>query len=76
MLSGMDLTVSMERELDGRWVAGVEELSGVWAYGVSPEEAVMRVQSLALRVLADRVEHGEATEPIDQVSFKLPHSVA
>ena len=53
-------TIEMEREEDGRWIAEVRELSGVMAYGSSSEEAMARVQALALRVLAERLEHGQS----------------
>ena len=53
------LTIKMEREEDGRWIAEVQQLSGVLAYGTSSKEAMARVQALALRVLAERLEHGE-----------------
>ncbi|HMD33166.1 MAG TPA: type II toxin-antitoxin system HicB family antitoxin, partial [Candidatus Acidoferrales bacterium] len=46
-------------ETDGRWIAEVPELSGVLAYGASREEAVTRAQALSLRVLAERLDHGE-----------------
>ena len=52
--------IELEREDDGRWIAEVPALPGVLAYGQSREEAVTRVEALALRVLADRLEHGEA----------------
>lgn len=51
--------VEVEREDDGRWLAEVIELPGVLAYGATREEALSSVEALALRVLADRVEHGE-----------------
>ena len=51
--------MEVEQEEDGRWLAEVPELPGVLAYGASPEEAKAKVAVLALRVLADRVEHGE-----------------
>ncbi len=51
--------VEVERETDGRWIAEVRELSGVLAYGASREEAVTRAQALSLRVLTERLEHGE-----------------
>ena len=54
------LSVELEREDDGRWIAEVPDLPGVLAYGATREEAVARVQALSLRVLADRIEHGEA----------------
>ena len=56
----MQLTVETECEDDGRWIAEVVDLPGVLAYGATREEAVAHAQALALRVLADRLEHGEA----------------
>jgi len=53
-------SVDVEREDDGRWIAEVPELRGVMAYGQTREEALQRVQALALRVLADRIDHGES----------------
>ncbi len=57
----MQLTLEIEQEPDGRWLAEVPQLPGVMAYGQSPEEALQRAEVLALRVIADRIEHGEAT---------------
>jgi len=56
----MKLTVEYEKEEDGRWLAEVKELPGVLTYGKDPDEAVAHVQALALRVIADRLENGEA----------------
>ncbi len=64
---GMGLTVEIEREEDGRWIAEVPQLPGVLAYGQSREEAIARAQALALRVIAERLEHGEATPGIETV---------
>ena len=55
----VQLSIEVEQEEDGRWLSEVPELPGVLAYGQSRSEAVVRVQVLALRVLADRIEHGE-----------------
>jgi predicted RNase H-like HicB family nuclease len=55
----MNLSIEIEREDDGRWIAEVREIPGALAHGESREEAIAQVQSLALRVLADRLEHGE-----------------
>lgn len=55
----VDLTIETELETDGRWIAEVAELPGTLAYGEERTEAIARVQALALRVLADRLEHGE-----------------
>lgn len=52
----MNFTIEYEQEEDGRWLAEVLELPGVLAYGQSVEEAIAKVQALALRVLADRYE--------------------
>ena len=52
--------VEIEQEGDGRWIAEVVALPGVMAYGASRAEALAKVEVLALRVLADRLEHGEA----------------
>lgn len=62
--------VETEREEDGRWLAEVVELPGALAYGGSQEEAVSRVQALALRVVAERLEHGEAGPELLSISFK------
>lgn len=53
--------VEVERETDGRWVAEVPALPGVLAYGATRQEATTKVQALALRVLAERIENGEPT---------------
>ena len=60
----MKYSIECEREEDGRWLAEVPELPGVMAYGNTAEEAQARAQVLALRVLAERLEHGEA-RPVD-----------
>jgi predicted RNase H-like HicB family nuclease len=62
--------VETEQETDGRWLAEVVELPGVLAYGTRQEEAVSRVQALALRVVAERLEHGEAGPELLSISFK------
>jgi predicted RNase H-like HicB family nuclease len=65
----MDLTIEIELEEDGRWIAEVVNLSGVLAYGQSQEDAVARVKALALRVVADQIEHGERSSGLDHVAF-------
>jgi predicted RNase H-like HicB family nuclease len=60
----MKYSIECEREDDGRWLAEVPELPGVMAYGNTAEEAQAKAQVLALRVLAERLEHGEA-RPVD-----------
>lgn len=51
--------IELEQEDDGRWIADVPDLPGVLVYGQTRDEAIARVQSLAFRVLADRLDHGE-----------------
>lgn len=65
----MLLKLELEQEADGRWIAEVPDLAGVLAYGASADEATARVQALALRVLAVRLEHGEAGPDLISVSF-------
>jgi predicted RNase H-like HicB family nuclease len=64
------LTVEFEQEDDGRWIAEIPDLPGVLAYGSTQEEAQARVQALALRVVADRLEHGEAGAGLLDISFQ------
>ncbi len=52
------LIIETEREEDGRWLAEVAALPGAMSYGKTRDEALARVQALALRVLADRLEPG------------------
>jgi predicted RNase H-like HicB family nuclease len=56
----MKLTIETEREDDGRWIAEVPELPGVLAYGQTEEAAMANAEILALRVLAEQLEAGEA----------------
>lgn len=56
----MNCTLEIEQEPDGRWLAEVPELPGVMAYGATSEEAMVKAEALALRVLAEQLEHGEA----------------
>lgn len=55
----MNFTLECEQEVDGRWLAEVVELPGALAYGVTQDEAMAKAEALALRVLAERLEHGE-----------------
>ena len=64
------LVIEIEREEDGRWLAEISDLPGVMTYGRSRAEAIARVQALALRVLAERLEHGEAAPDLLAVSFQ------
>ena len=52
--------IELEQETDGCWIAEIEELSGAMVYGNTREQAIMNIEALALCILADRLEHGEA----------------
>ncbi len=65
----MNLKIEIEREDDGRWIADVPDLRGVMTYGKSRHEAIAQVQALALRVLADRLDHAEAAPDFLSVTF-------
>jgi predicted RNase H-like HicB family nuclease len=56
----MNLAIELEQEDDGRWIAEIDELNGVLVYGETREEAIKKVKTLALRVIADRLENGES----------------
>ena len=56
----MNYTLECEQEDDGRWLAEVLELPGVLSYGATQEQAMAKAEALALRVIADQLEHGEA----------------
>ena len=67
----VDLTIETEREDDGRWIAEIVEISGAMAYGSTIEEASAKVQALALRILAERLEHGEIGPEFINLSFQV-----
>ena len=62
--------IETEQEDDGRWIAEVVEIAGAMAYGSTREQAVARAQAIALRITADRVEHGEVDPEFVHVSFQ------
>ena len=66
----MNFKIELDREADGRWLAEVPDLPGVLTYGKDRSDAIAHVQALALRVLADRLEHGEAAPDLLTVTFK------
>lgn len=65
------MKIEIEREDDGRWIAEVSDLPGVLAYGKTRDEAIAKVEALALRVIADRLDHGESIPELDEL-FALP----
>ena len=68
----MQFRVELDREEDGRWIAEVGDLPGVMRYGETRQEAIEKVKALALRVLADRLENGEAVPDLDHVFSVTP----
>jgi len=65
------MTIDVEQEEDGRWIAEVPDLAGVMAYGQTRDEAISKAKALALRVMADRLEHGEEIPELHDV-FAMP----
>ena len=64
------LKIEIEREQDGRWIGEVPQLPGVMAYGATEAEARVKTTALALRVIADRIEHGEPVPFDPSVLFR------
>jgi predicted RNase H-like HicB family nuclease len=71
----MALTIELEQEEDGRWLAEVPELPGVLVYGETRQQAINQVQILSLRALADRIEHGEPVPDVGEVFAVAPRPV-
>jgi predicted RNase H-like HicB family nuclease len=67
--AAFNLQVEFDRETDGRWIADIPALPGVTVYGKTRKQALTAVEALALRVIADRLEHGEAIPGQVKVSF-------
>jgi len=65
------MKVEIEQESDGRWIAEIPSLPGAMAYGQSRGEAVAKAEALVLRILADKLEHGEPVPQITEV-FSVP----
>ena len=61
------MKIDIEKEEDGRWIAEVSDLPGVLAYGKTREDAIAKVEALALRVIADRIDHGEAIPELEEL---------
>jgi predicted RNase H-like HicB family nuclease len=69
---GVNLTIDLDREEDGRWIAEALELPGVMCYGQSQDQAIANVERLAIEVIADRIAHGELPSSALGVSFTIP----
>ena len=65
------MKIEVDREEDGRWIAEVTDLPGVMVYGVTEQEAVSKAEALALRVIADRLDHGETVPELSDL-FAVP----
>ena len=61
------LRIEFEQEEDGRWIAEIPALPGVMTYGATQQEARAKVEALALRTLADRLEHGETVPEVGEL---------
>lgn len=68
----MNLTIELDREDDGRWIAEAVELPGVMCYGQTRDEAISNTERLAIEVIADRIAHGEMASSVLAVSFSIP----
>ena len=68
----MHVTIELEQEEDGRWIAEAMELPGVMCYGGTRDQAISNAERLAIDVIADRVAHGELPSSALGVSFKIP----
>jgi predicted RNase H-like HicB family nuclease len=66
------IEIELEQEDDGRWIAEIPALPGVMVYGGSQEEASRLVEALALRVIAERLEHSEPIPEIVEEAFLVP----
>ena len=67
----MQLTIRLLSETDGRWIADVSELPGVTVYGSTAQEATVKAKALALRVIAEEIEHGELQPDSDTLHFSV-----
>ena len=66
---GVHLSIELDREDDGRWIAEALELPGVMTYGETREDAISSTERLAIEVIADRIKHGELPLSALNVSF-------
>ncbi len=67
----MNLAIEVEQETDGRWIAEIDKLNGVLVYGDTRDDAITKVKTLALRVIADRLENGESLpQQIESLIFE------
>jgi predicted RNase H-like HicB family nuclease len=67
----MKLTIRLLQETDGRWIGDISELPGVTVYGTDAHEATIKAKALALRVIAEEIEHGEMKPDSDLLQFSI-----
>jgi predicted RNase H-like HicB family nuclease len=67
----VNLSIELDREDDGRWIAEALELPGVMSYGSTREEAIRNTETLAIEVIADRIQHGELPPSALNISFQV-----
>jgi len=65
------MRIEIDREEDGRWIAEIPDLPGVMVYGVTEQEAISKAEAMALRVIADRLDHGETVPELSDL-FAVP----
>jgi predicted RNase H-like HicB family nuclease len=70
MRDGLRFTIEIEQESDGRWIGAIPEIPGALVYGSTPTEAIASVKALALRVLAEKLEHREIPSALSEVTFE------
>ena len=68
----MKLTIELDREVDGRWIAEALEVPGVMCYGATRDEAISNTERLAIEVIADRIAHGELPSSALGIAFTFP----
>lgn len=72
IIKRVKLTIELDREEDGRWIAEALELPGVMCYGQTRDEAISNAERLVIEVIADRIAHGEMASAALAVSFSIP----
>ena len=66
----MNFSIECEEEVDGRWISEIPQLPGVLCYGKTAEEAMAKAEVLALRAMAERLEHSESRAV--EINISLP----
>jgi len=66
----MKFRIELEQEEDGRWIAEIADIPGCLAYAATRDQAISGVEALALRVIADRLEHSEVVTLPTEITFQ------